>query len=61
MCARSRGPEYDKVEGLLLYPQVGSNFDAVANLQGHELRLATLDLSQPWPRIDRALLELIGL
>jgi len=59
--ARSRGPEYDNVEGLLLYPQVGSPIDAVANLQGHELRLATIDLSQPWPRIDRALLELVGL
>jgi 5-methylcytosine-specific restriction enzyme subunit McrC len=59
--ATSLGPAYDGVEGLLLYPLVGQSLDATVNLQGHTLRLATIDLMQPWPQIERSLLSLVGL
>ncbi|NIZ01921.1 5-methylcytosine-specific restriction endonuclease system specificity protein McrC [Thalassospira lucentensis] len=34
-------------EGLLLYPAIGSNIDETAEIQGHHIRFATIDLMLP--------------
>jgi len=40
-------PHSLRAEGLLLYPAVGQNIDEVAEIQGHLMRLATIDLAAP--------------
>jgi 5-methylcytosine-specific restriction enzyme subunit McrC len=47
-------------EGLLLYPAIGHEFRESVRLQGILLRLETVDLAQPWPAIERALLALFN-
>jgi len=42
-------------EGMLLYPQVGAALHAKYDLQGHQITIATVDLSLPWPDIARRL------
>jgi len=54
-----RLPAGMQLDGILLYPQVGRTFDAVYDVQGHEVRLATVDLAKPWPMIAERLLNLI--
>lgn len=48
-----------QLEGMLLYPQVGSPIDAAYNLQGHRIRLATVDLAESWNAISARLLHLV--
>lgn len=45
-------------EGLLLYPTTKSNFEEVMQVQGHRIRVATLDLGAPWSDIEARLLAL---
>ena len=49
-----------QLDGMLLYPQVGSQFDAQYAVQGSTVRLATLDLGRPWKDISERLLALIS-
>lgn len=46
-------------DGMLLYPEARSRPDANYRIHGHSVRLATVNLAQPWPLIARRLLELI--
>jgi 5-methylcytosine-specific restriction enzyme subunit McrC len=46
------------VEGVLLYPTVGSSLDVALTIDGHRLRVRTVDLSQPWQQIRQSLLAL---
>lgn len=46
-------------EGMLLYPQVGSPIDAEYDVQGHRVRLATVDLAASWNAIAGRLLQLV--
>lgn len=46
-------------EGILLYPTARWELDEAVKLQGHLLRLHTVDLSQPWTTIEKRLLEMI--
>lgn len=55
-----RGGVYATAEGILLYPAVDTQLDASHEMQGHKIRVATLDLDQPWPEIERCLLSLIA-
>ena len=59
--AAGRNPTFEVVEGILLYPQVQHKIDASYLIQGHHVKVATLDLSQPWPTIADRLLELLNL
>lgn len=49
-----------QLDGMLLYPQVGSQFDAQFSIQGNDVRLATIDLGQPWQDISERILGLIS-
>jgi len=48
------------VEGMLLYPTVGTSLDLKYRLQGHSIRIATVDLNSDWKSIHNRLLELIA-
>ena len=45
-------------DGLLLYPEARSRPDASYQVHGHEVRIATVDLSKPWASIAARLHEL---
>ena len=49
-----------QLDGMLLYPQVGSQFDAQFAIQGSTVRLATVDLGRPWREISERLCGLIA-
>lgn len=55
--AQSNGNE--RFDGMLLYPESRSRPDANYRIHGHSVRLATVNLAQPWPLIACRLLELI--
>ena len=46
--------------GILLYPAVQNRFSERVRLQGHEIRLESVDLAAPWQEIERQLLELVA-
>jgi 5-methylcytosine-specific restriction enzyme subunit McrC len=53
-------PGWETVEGMLLYPTNGFALDHCFTLHGrHRVRIATIDLQQPWPCIERDLLRLL--
>ncbi len=58
--AEAIGPEYQNAEGILLYPAVGENLEFGANIQGHHIRVHTVNLDQPWQTIRSDLLALVG-
>ena len=53
-------PSGTQLDGMLLYPQVGSQFDSKFTIQGNTVRLSTLDLGRPWQEISERLLSLIS-
>jgi 5-methylcytosine-specific restriction enzyme subunit McrC len=52
-------PELVPAEGLLLYPQTGAALDAQFQIQQHRVKIATVDLSQPWKEVDARLRAII--
>jgi 5-methylcytosine-specific restriction enzyme subunit McrC len=46
-------------EGMLLYPEVQHELDSLYEIQGHRVKIATVDLSKPWPMIEHRLLALL--
>lgn len=52
------GPD-QSAQGILLYPTVGESLHCTYTLHGHKVRVATLDLNQPWQNIEEELLSLI--
>jgi 5-methylcytosine-specific restriction enzyme subunit McrC len=52
------GPDV-RAEGVLLYPCVECPLDLLYRIQGHEVRVCTLDLSVPWTEIHRGLISLL--
>lgn len=58
--AEAKGDPYTQADGLLLYPTTGPTLDDTARIQGHRLRIRTLNLAQDWAGIRRDLLRLIG-
>lgn len=59
-------PSHEKArrscEGILLYPKVQQDLDLHYDLTGYQLRVRTLDLSQPdWKKIHRDLLAMIDI
>jgi 5-methylcytosine-specific restriction enzyme subunit McrC len=49
-----------QLEGILLYPAATAAIDVRYTLGGHPVRIATLDLHQPWPGIAASLLALVA-
>jgi 5-methylcytosine-specific restriction enzyme subunit McrC len=54
-----RLPEGTQLDGMLLYPQAGTAFDAIYDMQGHKVRVSTVDLSMPWKAIEQRLLAVV--
>ncbi|HEY9790778.1 MAG TPA: hypothetical protein V6D22_10290 [Candidatus Obscuribacterales bacterium] len=54
-----RGDEYRSTSGMLLYPAVREAVDAEMFVQGHRIRIATIDLSKDWKDVERDLLGLV--
>lgn len=46
--------------GILLYPTVRESLSETIELQGHQIHLVTVSLSQPWEEIESELLDLIS-
>lgn len=46
--------------GILLYPTARKHLSETIELQGHQIHLATIDLSQPWDEIENKLLDLVS-
>jgi 5-methylcytosine-specific restriction enzyme subunit McrC len=46
------------VEGVLVYAQVGDGFDYHFELEGHRVRAVSIDLTAPWPAVERAVVDL---
>ena len=53
-------PGWGSVRGMLLYPTVGESIDEVVSIQGHQIRVISIDLGQPWRAIAGDLLELLA-
>jgi len=49
-----------KAEGILLYPLVDRPLNLQFTIQGHLVRVATIDLAQEWREIHECLLDLIA-
>jgi len=47
-------------EGMLIYPTVGREIDATYRLHDHRLRIASVDLAQPWRAIADRLQNLLA-
>jgi 5-methylcytosine-specific restriction enzyme subunit McrC len=52
------GPDR-KADGILLYPTAGVALDQSYWLQGHQVRVKTLALDQPWAGIEKEMLSLL--
>jgi 5-methylcytosine-specific restriction enzyme subunit McrC len=57
--AEAIGPEYRNAEGVLLYPAVGEKLSFRAEMQGHQVRVFTINLDQPWQLIRSDFLSLV--
>jgi len=55
----SRGEPYRCAEGVLLYPSSGGEFDEAMLVQGHRIRIRTVDLTMPWQAIESSLMEIV--
>ena len=55
---RAMGARGEHADGVLLYPVVEGGFDHTYEVDGHRVRLLTLDLRRPWPEIHHALVAL---
>jgi 5-methylcytosine-specific restriction enzyme subunit McrC len=48
------------IEGMLLYPTVGTSLNLRYRVQGHRVRIATVDLNADWKQIHNQLLGLVA-
>jgi 5-methylcytosine-specific restriction enzyme subunit McrC len=46
--------------GILLYPKTSEDVDSEMRVQGHSIRIATVNLADEWPNIETRLLALVG-
>ncbi len=53
-----RSAAHAAAEGMLLYPTTRLELDEAMFVQRHRIRVATVDLSRPWPEIEERLLAL---
>lgn len=57
--AAGRDSQFLRAEGILLYPSSGSELDEEFEIQGHNVRVSTINLAQPWPSIGNRLQSLL--
>jgi len=57
--AEAKGLDFEKAEGLLLYPTVSIDLNESFRAQGHRVRVCTVNLAQDWKAIHCDLLELV--
>ena len=55
-----RGDAYRGAEGMLLYPTTAREVDEAMMVQGHRIRIATVNLAARWEDIHARLLTLVG-
>ena len=53
-----RSASHRDAEGMLLYPTTAVDLDEAMKVQGHRIRVATVNLAHPWPEIEARLLSL---
>jgi 5-methylcytosine-specific restriction enzyme subunit McrC len=51
--------EYRRAQGILLYPAVQSRLAERVELQGHIIRIESVDLAAAWEEVERQLLNLV--
>jgi 5-methylcytosine-specific restriction enzyme subunit McrC len=51
---------WENCEGILLYPAVNQTLDLSYNIQGHLIRVKTINLNQDWQQIKGDMLSIIG-
>lgn len=54
-----RSAAHAAAEGMLLYPTTSRELDEAMFVQGHRIRVATVDLSRPWREIEERLYSLV--
>ena len=54
-----RKEQWHNQEGMLLYPATSQGFSHELKLNGHKLRLLSIDLDQPWRQLHQKLLALL--
>lgn len=55
-----RGQAYRDAGGLLLYPTTEREVDEAMRVQGHTIRVATVDLSAPWTDVEARLMAVLA-
>lgn len=55
-----RGASYRDASGMLLYPVTHRRLDERMRVQGHEIRVKTIDLALPWSDLEHDLLQLLA-
>ena len=56
---QARNSGWESVRGMLLYPTVDYAIDEHITIQGHQIRIAAIDLNQEWSKISNDLLKLV--
>ena len=56
----AKGGQAAGCEGILLYPQTGEPLNVDYLIQGHRIKIRTVDLYENWPAIHIRLLDIIG-
>ena len=54
-----QSPAHKDAEGILLYPTTMCDLESAMLVQGHKIRVATVDLSKSWQEIEARLLSLV--
>lgn len=55
-----RGDSFRHASGVLLYPTTSISVDERMRVQGHDIRIVTIDLTQPWQALEASLLEIVS-
>ena len=55
----AKGGLYKNSKGILLYPQVDKSLDNDYELQGHKLKICTVNLNDDWQNIHNRLIEIV--
>lgn len=56
-----RGDTYRRCHGVLIYPTTSATIDETMRVQGHDIRIATIDLAKPWSDIEHGLLTIANM
>ena len=59
--AEAKGGNYLNSIGILLYPQVDKELNNIYEIQGHKLKICTLNLNEEWFNIHKRLLDIVNI